>query len=141
MARQTKEMKQARESTETEETKTAATGKNGDGGSNGSTDGESLAAMIKANEVMLVGLVEMQREVAAFGNARLRQGMETQEALIHCSDLQEAFRLQVDFAQKAMQHYAEETSKLMELSAKVGRECWGPFEDATRVTPQDKATR
>lgn len=111
------------------------------GAGNGAANGEALEAMVKANEAMLQGLVAMQRELMEFGNARLRQDLETQEVLSHCSDLQEAYRVQAEFAQKAMQHYAQETAKLIELSTKIGCECWGPLEDASRAAMKNFAAR
>lgn len=108
---------------------------------NGPANGEALAAMLRANEVLFQGLTAMQREIIEFGNARLRQDLETQEALSQCGDLQEAFRMQADFAQKALQQYSEETAKLMELSAKIGRDCWSPLADATRATFQAAGKR
>lgn len=102
---------------------------------------EALDVMIKANEAILHGMAEVQREVMAFGNARLREDIDTQDALSCCADLREAFQVQADFAQKAMQQYTEETAKLLSLSAKVGRDCWGPFEDATRAAFKGVKTR
>ncbi len=122
------------------EVKSARAESNGDAG-DASANGEALEAMMRANEAMLQGMATMQREIMEFGNARLRQDLETQEALSHCDDLQEAYRLQADFAQKAMQQYAEETAKLIELSTRIGRDCWGPFEDATRAAMKNMTPR
>ncbi len=97
------------------------------------TNTDALEAMIKANEAMLQGMAEMQREIMEFGSARLRLDVETQDALAHCADLQEAFQVQADFTQKAMLDYAEEVAKLLGLSAKVSCDCSSPFGHATRV--------
>jgi hypothetical protein len=114
---------------------------NGAAGTQGMPNGEALAAMMRANQVLLEGMTAMQREIMEFGNARLRQDLETQEELKNCKDIQEAFRMQAEFAQKAMQQYAEEMSKLVELSTKIGRECWAPWEEATRATLNEATKR
>lgn len=95
---------------------------------------EAVEALVKANEVMLEGMAAMQREILEFGNSRLRQDLETQGALSQCKDFDDLFRLQVEFAQKAMQQYSEEAAKLLDLSTKVGQDCWVPLESATRTT-------
>ena len=144
MVRQTQKAQKVQgspEAREPQKSRTSTAGMENGGGTNGFANGEALAAMIKANEAMLAGYVAMQQEIAEFSNGRLRQDMENQEALTQCGDLQEAFRLQAEFAQKAMQQYAQETAKLIELSARIGRECWGPFEDATRATWQSMTPR
>ena len=118
-----------------------ASGKQDNGAGNGAVNEETLAAMLKANEAMLEGMAALQREIMEFGSARLQQDLETQGELAKCKDLQEAWKVQAEFAQKVMQHYSAETAKLMDLSAKMSRECWGPFEAATRAALQQMTTR
>ena len=115
--------------------------KQGDGGGNGAVNEETMAAMLKANEAMLEGMMALQREIMEFSSARVQQDLETQGELAKCTDLQEAWKVQAEFAQKAMQHYSAETAKLVDLSAKISRECWGPFEAATRAALQQATTR
>ncbi len=97
------------------------------------TNTEALDALAKMNRTMLDSMASLQREVMEFGNARLNRDLEHQEALSQCTNMQEAMQAHSDFAQQAMQHYADEMAKLLNLSAKVSRECWSPFEDATRA--------
>ena len=139
----TQEAGQPQDKPETVQAKTvetAETAETGNGAGNGLANDEALAAMVRANEVLLQGMTEMQREIVEFGNARLRHDIETQEALSQCQDLEQAFKVQAEFAQKAFQQYSEETAKLMALSAKIGRECWGPFTEVTRATLQKTGT-
>ena len=144
MARQSQKTQATREAARPRDTQATlegtATTQAGNGAGNGLANEEALAAMVRANELLLQGMNEMQREIVEFGQVRLREDFETQEALSQCQDLQEAFRLQADFAQKAFRQYSEETAKLMALSARIGRECWGPFTDATRATFQKTGT-
>jgi hypothetical protein len=128
-----RESKKAESPHEAEKSEAKATN-GGAAGAQGAPNGEALAAMMQANQVLLEGMTAMQREIMEFGNARLRQDLASQEELSNCKDIQEAFRMQAEFAQKAMQQYAEEMSKLVELSSKIGRECWAPWEEATRAT-------
>ena len=143
MARESKKAESPHEAekSETKATNDGAAGGNGAAGTQGMPNGEALAAMMRANQVLLEGMTAMQREIMEFGSARLRQDLETQEELKNCKDLQEAFRMQAEFAQKAMQQYAEEMSKLVELSTKIGRECWAPWEEATRATLNEATKR
>lgn len=136
MARESKKAESPHEAekSETKSTNGGAAGGNGAASVQGMPNGEALAAMMRANQVLLEGMTAMQREIMEFGSARLRQDLETQEELSHCKDLQEAFRMQAEFAQKTMQQYAEEMSKLAQLSAKIGCDCWAPWEEATRAT-------
>ena len=97
------------------------------------TNTEALDALAKMNRTMLDSMATLQREVMEFGNARLNQDLEHQETLSQCTNLQDAMQAHSDFAQQAMQHYADEMAKLLSLSAKVSRDCWSPFEDATRA--------
>lgn len=129
------------ENGEAKATNGGAAGGNGANGAQGMPNGEALAAMMRANQVLLEGMTEMQREIMEFGNARLRQDLASQEELTNCKDIQEAFRMQAEFAQKAMQQYAEEMTKLVELSNKIGRECWAPWEDATRAALAEATKR
>ena len=117
-----------------------ATRERDNGAGNGAVNEETLAAMMKANEAMLEGMVALQREIMEFGGARLQEDLETQSELAKCKDLQEAWKLQAEFAQKAMQQYTAETAKLVDLSAKISRECWSPFEAATRAALQQMTT-
>lgn len=118
-----------------------ATAKQDNGAGNGTLNEETLAIMAKANEAMLEGMAALQREILEFGNARLQQDLEMQGELAKCGDLQEMWKKQAEFAQKAMQHYSAETAKLVDLSAKISRDCWGPFEAATRAALQQATKR
>ena len=133
MARQSQKTRAPQETAKAKE-------ETGNGPAEDGTQDETLAAMMRANEVLFQGMTEMQRALLEFGNARLRQDLETQEALSQCRDLQEALRLQAEFAQKAFQQYSEETARLMQLSARIGRDCWGPFTEATRAGLQKTGT-
>lgn len=92
-------------------------------------NGENMKAFVKANEVMLEGLFAMGREIMTFGNTRLTQDLKASEALMRCHGADEAFRLQCDFARDAAQQYLEETTRLMNLTAQLTRDCWAPLQE------------
>ena len=100
-------------------------------------NGETFRAIMKANEAMLEGMAAMGREIMEFRNERTRRDIETSESLMRCNDLEEAFRLQCDYAREASQQYFEEASRLMNLTAKIAREYWAPLEDRTREALHD----
>ena len=98
---------------------------------------ETLKALMKANEAMLEGMVAVGREIMEFRKERVRTDIEASESLLQCRDAEEAFRLQCHYAREATQQYFEEASKLMNLTARITRECWAPLEDRTREALQD----
>lgn len=103
------------------------------------TNGETLRAVMKANEAALEGMVAIGREIMEFGTERVRRDLETQGSLMRCTNAEEAYRLQCDYAREATQQYFEEASKLMNLSAQIARDCWAPIEDRTRAAIEETA--
>lgn len=55
------------------------------------------------------------QEVLGFMAARVEQDVETQHALLHAKGVEEVQHIQAQFFQKAMDDYAAETARLMEL--------------------------
>lgn len=116
------------------ETADAPSGNDGaaDFGSLVDANGETFKAIMKANEAMLEGMAAVGREIIEFRTERTRRDLETSESLLHCNDLEEAFRLQCDYAREASQQYFEEAGRLMSLTAKIAQDAWAPLEDRTR---------
>jgi len=92
-------------------------------------NGENMKAFLQSNEVMLEGIFALGREVMSFGNTRLTHDLKASEALMQCHGADEAFRLQCDFARDAAQQYLEETTRLMNLTAQLTRDCWAPLQE------------
>ena len=97
-------------------TETAETPSGGDGaadfGSLVDANGETFRAIMKANEAMLEGMAAVGREIIEFRTERTRRDLATSESLLHCNDVEEAFRLQCDYAREASQQYFEEAGRL-----------------------------
>jgi hypothetical protein len=101
------------------------------------SNGETMKAVMKANESMFGSMAAINREIFDFGSTRLRHDIETSRSLMGCKDAEEAFRLQCDFTRAAAQQYFEEAGKLMNLTAEFTRDYWAPIEDRTKEALHD----
>lgn len=95
-------------------------------------NGENVSAAMSAGEAMLAGMAEVSQEMMTFAGDRLRQDLETAEDFARCSSPQELFEKQCSFAERAAQQYAEETSKLIAMFARIQQSCWAPVQARTR---------
>lgn len=96
---------------------------------------------MRANEAMLEGVAAVGRELMDFGSARMRRDLEAQGALLRCTDAEEAFRLHCDYAREATQQYLDQAVKLMNLGARISRDCWSPFEERSKAALHDLNAR
>jgi hypothetical protein len=99
-------------------------------------NGENVTAVMSASEAMFTGLAEMSQEMMDFAGARLRADMECAEDFSKVSSPEELFEKQCSFARRASQHYAEETSKLIGMMARIQQSCWAPMEQCTKQALQ-----
>jgi len=83
-------------------------------------NGESVSAAMSAGE-------------AVFAGSRLRDDMETAEDFAKAGSPEEFFEKQCSFAKRAAEHYAEETSKLIAMFARIQQSCWAPMEACTKA--------
>jgi len=95
-------------------------------------NGEHVTAVMSASEAMFSGLAEMSQEMMDFAGARLRADMESAEDFAKASSPEELFEKQCSFARRASQHYAEQTSKLIGMMARIQQSCWAPMERCTK---------
>jgi hypothetical protein len=95
-------------------------------------NGEHVTAVMSASEAMFSGLAEMSQELMDFAGARLRADMESAEDFAKASSPEELFEKQCSFARHASQHYAEQTSKLIGMMARIQQSCWAPMEECTK---------
>lgn len=96
------------------------------------SNGANLAAFMQAAQTWFQGCVSVSQELAGFAGRRLREDMESSQALMNCRDPQEALRAQLDFARSATQQYLEEANKLMGLTQEIAQECWAPIEECAK---------
>jgi phasin family protein len=95
---------------------------------------DNLAAVMKSSEAVLQGMTSLGNEVVSFAGKRIEENMATSQDLTQCRDVEQAFRLQCDFARKATEQYLEEARKMMDLASSMARESFTPFEERTRQT-------
>lgn len=95
-------------------------------------NGEHVSAVMSASEAMFNGLAEMHQEMMDFAGARLRADMEGAEDFTKANSPEDLFEKQCSFARRASQHYAEETSKLIGMMARIQQSCWAPMEECTK---------
>jgi hypothetical protein len=100
-------------------------------------NGENVSAAMSAGEAMLAGMAEVSQEMLSFAGNRLRDDMETAEDLSKASSPQELFEKQCGFARRAAQQYAEETSKMIGLMARIQQSCWAPMEACAKTALQN----
>jgi phasin family protein len=110
-------------------------------------NGENVSAVMSAGEAMLSGLAEVSQEMMTFAGDRLRQDMECAEDFAKAKTPEELFEKQCSFAQRAARQYAEETSKLIAMMARIQQSCWAPMEARTKEalhdlgSPQEEAEK
>ena len=96
------------------------------------TNGENVTAVMSAGEAMFSGLAEISQEMMDFAGQRLRADMEVAEDFAKATSPEDLFAKQCSFAQRAAQQYAEETSKLIAMMARIQQSCWAPVEECTK---------
>ncbi len=101
------------------------------------SNGENINAVMSASEAMFAGMAEVGQEVMTFAGERMRQNLESSEALIKSKDPEEIFEKQCTIARYAAEQYVEETSKLMAMMARISRDCWAPVEKRTKSALHD----
>jgi hypothetical protein len=99
-------------------------------------NGENVTAIMSAGEAMFSGLAEVSQEVMSFANLRLRADMEGAEDFSKASSPEDLFEKQCSFARRAAEQYAEETSKLISMMARIQQSCWQPMEACTKAALQ-----
>lgn len=101
------------------------------------SNGENVSAVMSAGEAMLAGMAEVSQEMMTFAGDRLRQDIEIAEDFSKVKSPEELFEKQCSFAQRAAQQYAEETSKLLAMMARIQQSCWAPMQERTKVALHD----
>ncbi|MGH6882586.1 phasin family protein [Hypericibacter sp.] len=92
----------------------------------------TMNAMLKANDVMVKGMMAWSREMVDFTHARLQESAERSAALMQCTDPTAVLALHRDFTAKATEQYLEEAGKLTTMAMRVASEYWMPIEEGAR---------
>jgi hypothetical protein len=78
---------------------------------------QALETIGRTGTSMLAGLGEVQREIADFVAARIRQDLETQREFLTCRTFDEVREVQSRYLRSTMDHYSEEVRRLIQLGS------------------------
>lgn len=81
-----------------------------------------MTTMIAANPVFAKAWMDLMSESARFMTERLRTDMETQKALMACKTPAELMDVQSEFLTTAMQQYADEAARMLEMTVKASED-------------------
>ncbi len=100
-------------------------------------------AFLQANEAIMKGMAALSSEMMDFSNRRLGEFTKRSESLVGCKDVDQAFRIQYEFAHTATQQYLDQTNNLLTVLAKMTEDFWAPLQEHTRQALRDlnKETR
>ena len=90
-------------------------------------NGTTADAFMKASRAYWNALSELNGELYGFYDKRLKHDMDLSRTMAGCGDLQEATRLQQDWARTTLEEYAAEATKIMQLCSQAGMESWRTF--------------
>jgi hypothetical protein len=89
-----------------------------------------IQATLQAGEAMLKATSSLAEELTSFACKRLDADLETGRSLISSSsDLEQAMKLQGQFAADAMRDYLEEMTRIAQLAAQTTRDVWAPLQE------------
>lgn len=110
--------------------------------------GTSMSGMMKANveagQAWIENCSAVGRELAAFATRRWTEDADAFCRLCGCTSPLQAFEIQVESAQRAINQYMEETARLADMATKAGTSCIGTIDRGVRsamATPGDGARK
>jgi hypothetical protein len=80
---------------------------------------EILVAVESAGRAFLEGMSTTRQEIADFLAERIRQDLDTQQAMLRCRSLDEFREIQAGYLKTALSQYGSEASRLMRLGSKL----------------------
>lgn len=81
-----------------------------------------MAAMMALNPVLVKSWMDLMSESARFMTERLKTDLETQKALMACRTPAELVEVQAKFLNTAMQQYADEAARVMDMAMKASKD-------------------
>ena len=101
-----------------------------------------LDAFLQANEEIMKGMAALSSEMTDFSNRRLGEFTKS-ESLVRCKEIDQAFRIQCEFAQTATQQYLDQTTNMLSIMTKMTQDFLNPLQELTRQALRDltKETR
>ncbi|MBF9058579.1 hypothetical protein HKCCSP123_05230 [Rhodobacterales bacterium HKCCSP123] len=82
----------------------------------------AFAALMSANPVFAKAWLDLMSESARFLTERLHSDLETQKALMACKTPMDLMKVQAEFLNTAMQQYADEVARLMNMTVRASRD-------------------
>jgi hypothetical protein len=82
----------------------------------------AMAALMSANPVFAKAWMDLMSESARFLTERLHSDLETQKAFMACKTPAELVEVQAEFLNTAMQQYAEEATRLIDMTMKASKD-------------------
>ena len=80
---------------------------------------EATRALESMRQTVLDGATRMQQELVDFVSTRVREDMEIQKELLRCRNFDDLREVQTKFFHTAVEQYAAELKRLLELSSEV----------------------
>lgn len=80
---------------------------------------QSFKMMSQMGLAWVEGMSELGSEVLSFVADRIKEDVKTQHKMLHCKDVTELQNIQAEFLQTAMDQYAAETGKLVQMSQDI----------------------
>jgi hypothetical protein len=84
--------------------------------------------MSRAARACVTSATEINREVVAFLNLRMKKDFEAASLLMRTRKADDAFGVQATFFEEALRDYAEETTRLFDIAARAAREALKPLD-------------
>lgn len=76
----------------------------------------NLGSIALMGTAWVEAISQMGSEVTQFVADRIKEDVKTQHKILHCKDMTELHNLQAEFLQTALEQYAAESGKLLEIS-------------------------
>lgn len=99
---------------------------------------QSLDAFVRANAAVLEGMAALSAEMLAFGNKRLSANIERSQTLAGCQDVEQAFQIQSEFFESAVQQYLDQANQVMAIMSTINRSFWPSLEMQSDETSQGR---
>jgi hypothetical protein len=80
---------------------------------------EAVKAAGSRGRAVLNGMAKMQEEITSFVSKRIQHDLEAQQEIFRCRNFDELQAVQSRFFRTTMEHYSDETQRLMQLGSEV----------------------
>ncbi len=95
---------------------------------------QNIDAMVKAGQIMAVGMESVSRELMSFAKAAAEANAAAATKMFSAKTMQEAIDLQNAYARESFDNAVAETGKLTEMSVKLTTDAFAPIQSRVNVT-------